>query len=83
MVKMLEEIRIEVVHGQEEIRMEVVQGQEEIKKIRIGVEKMEMLVPPLSQQAFELFPASSTSWDADWRKKVCRHYGLHGCIILS
>ena len=44
---------------------------------------MERVVPTLSQQAFELFPASSTSWDADWHKKVCRHYGLHGCIILS
>ena len=78
------------VQGQEEIkkiRMEVVQGQEEMRieqqKIRIGVEKMERVVPTLSQQAFELSPASSTSWDADWHKKVCRHYGLHGCIILS
>ena len=44
---------------------------------------MEMLVPPLSQQAFELCPASSTSWDAEWHRTVCGHYGLHGCIILS
>ena len=93
MVKMLEEIRIEVVQGQEKIEKieeRVVQGQEKMERMeekmeRVvrGQEKMEMLAPPLSHHAFELFPASSTSWDAEWHKTVCRHYDLHGCIILS
>ena len=80
----------EMRQGQEEMRQgqeEMRQGQEEMRieqqKIRIGVEKMERVVPTLSQQAFELCPASSTSWDAEWHKTVCRHYRLHGCIILS
>ena len=80
----------EMRQGQEEMRQgqeEMRQGQEEMRieqqKIRTGVEKMERVVPTLSQQAFELCPASSTSWDAEWHKTVCRHYRLHGCIILS
>ena len=72
-----------VVQGQEEIRMEVVRVEKKMERVVQGQEKMEMVVPPLSQQAFELFPASSTSWDAEWHRTVCRHYGLHGCIILS
>ena len=46
-------------------------------------EKVMQTLVPLCQQAFELVPASSSSWDADWHAKVCAHYGIWGCIILS
>lgn len=56
---------------------------QEQEKIAQGQEKVLQTLLPLCQQAFELVPASSSSWDADWHAKVCTHYRLRGCMILS
>ena len=91
-VEKLEEKLEKIAQGQEEkfekLKFEIVQRQEEkLEKIAQGQEKMQEKVIqtllPLCQQAFELVSESSSSWDADWHDKVCEHYRLHGCIILS
>ena len=59
---------------------DIIKGLEKIEKVE---EKVLQSLRPLCEQAFELVPASSSSWDADWHAKVCAHYDLKGCIILS
>eukprot|EP00435_Cladocopium_sp_Y103_P055229 s557_g18.t1 len=76
-VEKLEKKLEKIAQGQEEKFEKIAQGQEKMQ------EKVIQTLLPLCQQAFELVPASSSSWDADWHAKVCEHYQLHGCIILS
>ena len=72
-----------VVEGQEmaEEKIErVVQGQEMAEE---KIERVVQVLQPLCQHSFELVPASSSSCDPDWHERVCHHYHLRGCTILS
>ena len=58
----------------------VVQGQEMAEE---KIERVVQVLQPLCQHSFELVPASSSSWHPGWHERVCHHYDLRGCTILS